>query len=1015
MHVDAKSSIGSCTAMPNHNPVSSVRESVLKELNHLGPVTALKFLYEHLFVGYGPYLKVFRIDSKTSQITLQQSAQVFKRNKIHFIALDDSGSRIVLAGGRSFALIEIEDFLQGNEVVEKAINEWIVACEFLGNDYLLILTSHNEVLKVNVARGNSFVVEEKVHCNEKSLLYSGSIVTANDGRTLIAAGTVMNGVVIWELGTGKIIHNLTEHEGLIFGVKIDKSAQYIISCSDDRSVKLYDFPSGKLLATGWGHGSRIWSLEFIVASHDAARIFTTGEDCTARIWEYEPGHSSLKQSQIWDNCHLGKHVWSGDVSTDLAITATGGADGKVRIHDVSSNRLSVETLTPSRIQTDTGIIFEKAEVVKQFVDLPEVDIFVVLTSSGRLFSLDTAADKWSSIPSVLEDKDSMLRFLSGNSVIFASRYGTLLTLTFEKGSSEPILQSLHETKFDRPFKLINVFVASESSSLYVVMDSPNPDTPIFVHIFTKGSESPILRESLQLERLFSRTYAITAVYFDAVNKLLFIGSRYSNLAVYDLSSSTIQSYLVKKILPGDSITSISAVESLPGSCVTLLTIRDGLYLYIRFSKIEGKLTHDVILQNKVARVFIEGGFVRNSHLFLYGFRRDAFIVWNETLQVEISLEVCGGPHRQWKFTNNSIPNDRFSYINKANVVVRTFYNRFDLKHGLLVKGTHGREIRDVAISGTTEEDGSRLIATASEDATIKVGKLDASGEVSYQWTMNNHISGLQTVSFLSGDYIASSAANEELVIWRITRLSLGMIAVIEDSRIQAKEGNPDLRIMDFASIETESCFWIAAVYSNSEIKILCYDKHEKLFSQVSNITYSTFCILNVNFISNRGTILLVIGTTDGFITIWDVTDLFNGEANFDMPPPKIKQQLHQSGIKAIAIIDEGESWMMITGGDDNALVASRLNIGKDLTLLVESFVEGAASATITGISAAGEKRVLVSSVDQVIRLWSYSPELTCESATYTTVADTGCLDTSTLGNKNIAMVGGAGLSIWLWD
>ena len=62
----------------------------------------------------------------------------------------------------------------------------------------------------------------------------------------------MSGVIIWNLSSRSIKHTLTEHEGLYFGVQIDPTGSYITSCSDDRSIKLYNFEDGKLLATGWG-------------------------------------------------------------------------------------------------------------------------------------------------------------------------------------------------------------------------------------------------------------------------------------------------------------------------------------------------------------------------------------------------------------------------------------------------------------------------------------------------------------------------------------------------------------------------------------------------------------------------------------------------------------------------------------------------------------------------------------------------------------------------------------------
>ena len=159
--------------------------------------------------------------------------------------------------------------------------------------------------------------------------------------------------------------------------------------------------------------------------------------------------------------------------------------------------------------------------------------------------------------------------------------------------------------------------------------------------------------------------------------------------------------------------------------------------------------------------------------------------------------------------------------------------------------------------------------------------------------------------------------------------------------------------------------------------------------------------------------MLVIATTDGYLTFYDVSSVLNLDTVDKLQNVIIKQQLHQSGIKAFLVLPQNGYWRIITGGDDNALVSSRLS--QDLILSVDTFVEKAASATITGVAKAGENEVLVTSVDQIVRLWSYDEKnLVCKSAAYTTVADTGCCDATKINGNNLAVVGGAGIGIWTW-
>lgn len=127
----------------------------------------------------------------------------------------------------------------------------------------------------------------------------------------------------------------------------------------------------------------------------------------------------------------------------------------------------------------------------------------------------------------------------------------------------------------------------------------------------------------------------------------------------------------------------------------------------------------------------------------------------------------------------------------------------------------------------------------------------------------------------------------------------------------------------------------------------------------------------------------------------------------------IKQQLHQNAVKAVLTLSTETGYQIFTGGDDNSLILSTLSVENgELKLMVESFVEKAASSTITSISKSAGETVVVTSVDQIVRKWSYSEnKLVCLAARYTTIADTGCSDSVIVDGKTLAIIGGAGLSV----
>ncbi|PSK41576.1 hypothetical protein C7M61_001262 [Candidozyma pseudohaemuli] len=999
--------------MPLKNPISSISEDVIEKLQHYGPVTAVKLNENFIYVGYGPVLKIFNRDEHDELVFSQQ---IFKRNKIHGIAV--RGSKIAVSGARSFAVFE--PFYRNNQVkvVEKAINEWIIAVEFVAETRLLLLTSHNEVLDIDVSDASAFKLLQKIHCNEKSILYSGSIRVLSDSSVYIAAGTVMHGVIIWSLFDRKILHNLTDHEGSIFGVKMDPTGQYIISCSDDRSVKLYSF-AGELLASGWGHGSRIWALEFISVTNGAIRLFSAGEDCTVRVWEYI-GQSTLQQLALYDHFHSGKHVWSGDVqSGEDTIFVTGGADGKIRAEKLEVSR--TQCITPETI-ANAGFELEPKEAIKSFGVLSSAQFRLIITSKGKVLVNDYREDTWikpqfDGITDEQISRFSMLKTFEGaRSFALCSGNGDVIILGVDEKRQ---LYHVVKQNSEAPRKIINVLAASspDDGSISLLLNSPIPTEPMELLTFAQEHGKLTFRSSVGLQKPDPRIFIPTSFYLDVINDWVLVGSRHANFALYETGLADPQfPKITRKLCSGDTITTISKIESHSGKTVALVTLRDGIYIFLEVFQSTCGLQCSAILQNKITKS-IEGGFMRDGHLFLYGFSSSCFFLWDETKQIELSKEACGGGHRHWDV---SVSTDSlhlvFSYMSQRNLFVTDLQSSWGATNGLLAEGTHGREIRDFAVLDTLEEDGTKLMVTASEDATIKVGKLDADGEVNYHLTLNNHISGLQRVGFLSSDYIASSAANEELIIWKITRLLGGLVAVIEVGRVKSGEEFPDLRIMDFASKETASGFWIATAYSNSKVKLFYFDKAQLLLQERAEIPYGTVCVLNIELLSFGASNYVMTGTSDGNLTFWYVSGILNGESLVTIEPI-IKQQLHQSGVKAILPLTQADgSYKIITGGDDNSLISSlaKLDDGT-LSLRTTAFVEQAASATITSISDAFEDKVLVTSVDQIVRVWdTKNGLLDCISATYTTVADTGCSDTTTFHGKAIGIVAGAGLSTLSW-
>jgi WD40 repeat protein len=64
-------------------------------------------------------------------------------------------------------------------------------------------------------------------------------------------------------------------------VAVSPDGQQILSASDDRTLRLWDLASERLLVTFTGHGGPVTSVVF---SPDGRRVVSTSADKTVRVW-----------------------------------------------------------------------------------------------------------------------------------------------------------------------------------------------------------------------------------------------------------------------------------------------------------------------------------------------------------------------------------------------------------------------------------------------------------------------------------------------------------------------------------------------------------------------------------------------------------------------------------------------------------------------------------------------------------------------------------------------------------
>lgn len=1014
----------------------------LKELSHYGPSLCVKFhetFSDYIFVAVGPYIQVYNY--RTGELI--NKTRAFSCNKVHGFNFSKEGNFCVIYGAKSVSLCSIHNILKSDDIssLEKVYLEWIVDAAFNFNDnQCYLLTCYNLVIVIDL-EGN--IVEKKNLKNERSILYSGTIKVLSQDKVLINAGTVMGGVLIWDLLKEEKIYNLTGHEGSIFYVVVSDNGKYAASCSDDRSIRLWDLNSGKELSVGWGHTARIWNLKFY---NNDTQLISVSEDCTCRIWDVLNANDkvTLVMKNVYET-HLNKNVWGVDVQEEHAVVATTGNDGRIKLIDLKqTSRYKDEEFSFNihQLPSSSTIQIKKGEIFKGFHWFNFG--LVAITSLGNVLKFDENTNDWDlviqderlvsySVTNGVSDQNN-----ENNVVIFSNNKSDLLFINFSKdGKITKCSNSLHLDNLSKTYNAMSTLY--DSKYCLVAIESPNPREKLIV--------LQMDLETLQVvkEFRFNKPENFVSSCLEVSNDCLLVGSRFSTVAIFDLNNQEAEPYLIKKISPGDTTTSVKHVETKGDFELFSVTNRDGFYNFIKVNLVDFKkhnnvdgCFHKIIHSNKVIKGFLEGAFYNDANEYItYGFKSSLFYIFNEKNSYEIASQVCGGAHRQWKLCD--LANKKgymLVYVKASELYFRKIYN--PLFPETLEGGIHGKEIRDISIlpnkiNNQYEPKNGYLFVTGSEDTSVKLCKFNpVDGNVVNYWTERKHVSGLQRLKFINDKLLISCSGREELFVWELnTEFESNPYITIRQT-LPILSTHPDLRIMDF-DILFDGCnnFVISTVYSDSSIKLWYYNCETNKFQEIWINRYQTCCILNTSLVLIESQLYLLIAPTDGYLSFYNISSelpflKINGNSISIQQKeislvksgrdPELSLRVHKSGIKNLDIYIDHNIFYVSTGGDDNAVGLSKftINDGKiegETTCMIEK----AASSTVTSCSFLdNNSKLLTTSVDQRVRIWDIiADKLVLKEVQYTTVADTGSSDIiKTEDGTDAILIGGVGLSIW---
>ncbi|KAF3035454.1 hypothetical protein E8E12_005710 [Didymella heteroderae] len=610
------------------------------------PVTALASCGALLVAAEGPYLRFYH--AKSSKFIA--STRVFKAQAVHGISVyaEDIGNvtKLVIWGGRLVRAIQINASPDspGAEPLTLSLSNVVKAPDWIldlaprmsslddenvyNKNTCAAVTAHNALLELTIEsedgsesspRSLSISVFE-LTASSRSILYSAHLLWESTTCILVAAGTAFGEIMYWSWSQtvhgeahSQIHQVFLGHEGSIFDVRISKELQrgccgdlkrVIASCSDDRTIRLWDVSdvdvnangqegdlgsdaqrtrhtgfsvaaadekpeTSNCLAIGWGHISRVWRIRFLESSpcDGAVGLLSAGEDATSRTWKLVASTgkgNNLRCALQQTDCsayHNGKNMWSIAAyrqNTNNVWVASGAADGKLTTYPLVSASQNVDDQGTSVAEYTLQDLLYMAE--------PSI-----------------AAENTPNSTKALKKGDSIRSycFVSEKTFLLITNTGKVLVESFRPTSRTEPSSSLTSSTFVDQLEDLSgystcignvthefAFLAGAKGSIY--MYSARDSSLRNIHSVTGKVGALFATDVHSSERRKQLALLITLV-----------GQKHSQLLFVDISSNSSQPSLeavsipISEILTGSNMTSMSLVDTGSGPSILLVGYRRG--------------------------------------------------------------------------------------------------------------------------------------------------------------------------------------------------------------------------------------------------------------------------------------------------------------------------------------------------------------------------------------------------------------------------------------------------------
>jgi WD40 repeat protein/tRNA A-37 threonylcarbamoyl transferase component Bud32 len=156
-----------------------------------------------------------------------------------------------------------------------------------------------------------------------------SVAFSPDGQ-ILASGSDDKTIKLWNIPTGQLKTTLTGHSTPVNSVAFSPDGQTLASGSYDHTIKLWNIPTGELKTTFTGHSNVVDSVAF---SPDGQTLASSSWDNTIKLWNIPTGELQMTLTGLSKSAH------SVAFSPDGQTLASGNRDNTIKLWNVPTGEL----------------------------------------------------------------------------------------------------------------------------------------------------------------------------------------------------------------------------------------------------------------------------------------------------------------------------------------------------------------------------------------------------------------------------------------------------------------------------------------------------------------------------------------------------------------------------------------------------------------------------------------------------------------------------------------------------